>query len=116
MTVDFTKPLRFKRVQDDNHATYRPRLVGSYYNDRNRLRWVVVLRYWDSAPSFIVYDEKGEPVDADQHRAATNATGIFDATLVNGDEIREVRGEVEGVPVELTLDGTKPVKVRIITP
>lgn len=110
-SIDFNKPIRFTRVQDGDHATYRPRLVGSYVNDTGKTRWVVALRYWDSSPSFVVYDETGTPLSSNE---ATNSTGVFDATLINGPEITTHVVTHLGARVELTFDGDMPAKVRLL--
>lgn len=113
--MDWTKPIRFTKVQNDDHVAYQPRYVGKYLNENSEIRHVVVARFWDSATSFLVYDDDGTLVsDIFTNRDATKSTGIYDATLVNGPEIVQSRHYLkEGIGVILTMDGDKAVGVRL---
>ncbi len=112
---DWNKPLRFAKVQSDDHATYRPMYVGSFVASDKRTMFVFVGRNWlDNSGtghfSFLVYDPEGELMGKHNDIAAS---GIFDAHLVNGPEIREEKGVIDGAGVIVTFDGINPVKVRL---
>lgn len=113
MALDWTKPLRFKRVQDSDHVTYQPRYVGPYANDKGFIQHVVVARHWDNAISFIAYDEFGHVIDPAAAEGAIKATGIFDPNLENGPEITCHEATINGARVRVTFDGDTPVKVKL---
>lgn len=110
------KPIRFTRVQNDDHLTYQPKLVGTYIaKDGGGKRWVVVLRSWDNAISFIVYNEDGKVVAEVGGASATTATGIFDAQLVNGPEIKRVFEKTgNATEVYVTYEGDVRKKVELV--
>lgn len=119
MTEPFSwdKPVRFTRVQNDDHLTYQPKVVGTYMTTGGGLpqkRWVVVSRSWDNAIAFIVYNENGKVV-AEVGASATNASGIFDAQLVNGPEIKRVFEKTPGgTEVYVTYEGNVRKKVELV--
>jgi len=110
--IDWTKPIRFTRVQGDDHAHYQPKVVGSYVNPNGKTRYVVVLRHWDHAPSLLIYNEDGEPLHPSLVKDATAGTGIFDVRIVNGDPIRTIETTVLDHRLIITFDGDDPVAVR----
>ena len=112
--IDFDKPVRFMRVQDDDHVRYKPNLIGTFLDNEGRRRWVVNTRNWQHAFGFLVYDERGDVVK-EVPEGSTRATGIFDATLVNGPLIRTVGEVIEGtgIGVNVTYEGDKAIKVEL---
>jgi len=110
--IDWAAPLRFLKVQGDNHAHYTPRLVGSYLNTDGKPRFIVMLRHWDTAAAPVIYDEYGKPLDVSLRGDPTLSSGVFNCTIINGAKIVRHRVVLDGKPVVVTMDGNKPVAVE----
>ncbi len=111
----WNKPVRFAKVQNDDHVNYRPQVLGTFRDNNGALIRVVLIANWRSnlgLGEYRVgyYDLDGDPVVAPD----TRSTGIMDPKIVNGAEIKtisEVTGN--GTVVQVTYEGDKRVRATL---
>lgn len=114
--VDWTKGLRFKKAQpgDTPNVPRVPTVVGSFIDSGGATRYVVVTRPWtsDGIYGLAVYDDGGQPLPA--YKDSFRSSGILDAEIINGPEIKRVRQRISNGPfVNVTYEGDKPIHVEL---